>query len=55
MGKAFAIACDDGLWEMTHDIHNCIYVFDNSAKLIKMFGSKGRFHFPHGLAFGANR
>ena len=58
MGKAFAIACDDGLWVMTYDSHNCVYVFDNYSKLIKKFGNKGsskrQFHFPHGLAFGAN-
>ena len=59
MGYPWAIAFGrDGVWAVTDDHNQCVYIFDGQDQLVRKFGSNGRgngqFSNPRGLAFDAN-
>ena len=59
MGYPWAIAYGrDGVWAVTDNSYQCVYIFDGQDQLVRKFGSNGkvngRFSNPYGLAFDAN-
>ena len=59
MGCPWAIAFGrDGVWAVTDDSYQCVYIFDGQDQLVRKFGSSGRgngqFSNPYGLAFDVN-
>ena len=59
MGYPWAIAYGrDGVWAVTDDSYQCVYIFDGQEQLVRKFGSNGigngQFSNPRGLAFDAN-
>ena len=59
MGYPWAIAYGgDGVWAVTDDSYQCVYIFDGQDQLVSKFGSNGKgngqFSNPRGLAFDAN-
>ena len=59
MGYPWAIAYGrDGVWAVTDENYNCVYIFDGQDQLVRKFGSNGKgngqFSSPRGLAFDAN-
>jgi len=59
MGLPWGIAFGkDGVWAVTDNSKNCVFIFDSQDKLIRKFGQRGtnngQFRNPRGVSFDAN-
>ena len=59
MGAPWGIAFGrDGMWAVTDDVNNCVWIFNREDQLIRKFGSRGtgsgEFNRPLGIAFDTN-
>ena len=59
MGAPWGIAFGrDGMWAVTDDVNNCVWIFNREDQLVRKFGSygtgNGEFNRPLGIAFDAN-
>ena len=59
MGEPYGIAfARDGMWAVTDDSNQCVWIFDGEDKVVRKFGSRGtgngEFCNPRGIVFHAN-